>query len=176
MVYTLQKFKHYLLKEHFKMYIDHSALKYRVNKPVLGGRDMLMVTTITGVWLWGVCESWRLNAGPDHLSRIETSEEPSSLEEGLSNAELFVVHVADYHFADSIHFLMKGTTPEGYSTQEKKDLIVHTANLSVITGWLYKMGTYEILQRFVLECECMSILVEAHGGVAGGHYAGKATV
>ena len=38
MVYALQKFKHYLLGAHFKMFTDHSTLKYLVNKPVLGGR------------------------------------------------------------------------------------------------------------------------------------------
>ena len=38
MVYVLQKFKHYLLGSHFKMFMDHSALKYLVNKPVLGGK------------------------------------------------------------------------------------------------------------------------------------------
>ena len=37
MVSALQKFRHYLLGGHFKMYNDHSALKYLVNKPVLGG-------------------------------------------------------------------------------------------------------------------------------------------
>jgi len=36
MVYVLQKFKYYLLGAHFKMYTDHSTLKYLVNKPVLG--------------------------------------------------------------------------------------------------------------------------------------------
>ena len=35
MVYALQKFKHYLLGSHFKMFTYHSALKYLVNKPVL---------------------------------------------------------------------------------------------------------------------------------------------
>jgi hypothetical protein len=38
MVYALQKFRHYLLGGHFNMFIDHSPLKYIVNKPVLGGR------------------------------------------------------------------------------------------------------------------------------------------
>ena len=38
MVYVLQKYRHYLLGGHFKMYTDHSALKYLVNKPMLGGR------------------------------------------------------------------------------------------------------------------------------------------
>ena len=38
MVYALQKFRNYLLGSHFKMFTDHSALKYLVNKHVLGGR------------------------------------------------------------------------------------------------------------------------------------------
>jgi hypothetical protein len=38
MVYTLQKFRHYLLGKHFKMFTDHYALKYLVNRSVLGGR------------------------------------------------------------------------------------------------------------------------------------------
>ena len=33
MVYALQKFRHYLLGGHFKIFTDHSALKYLVNKP-----------------------------------------------------------------------------------------------------------------------------------------------
>lgn len=36
MVYTLQKLKYYLLGGHFKMFTDHSAFKYLVNKLVLG--------------------------------------------------------------------------------------------------------------------------------------------
>jgi hypothetical protein len=38
MVYALQKYEHYLLGKHFKMFTDHLALKYLVNKPVLRGR------------------------------------------------------------------------------------------------------------------------------------------
>jgi hypothetical protein len=37
MVYALQKFQHYLLGKHFKMVTDHYALKYLVDKLVLGG-------------------------------------------------------------------------------------------------------------------------------------------
>ena len=39
MVYVLQKFRHYLLGGHFKMFTEHSALKYLVNKPMLGGES-----------------------------------------------------------------------------------------------------------------------------------------
>jgi hypothetical protein len=40
MVYALQKFRHCLLGKNFKMFTDHSALKYLVNKPVLGGESI----------------------------------------------------------------------------------------------------------------------------------------
>jgi hypothetical protein len=39
MVYALQKFHHYLLGGHFKMFTNHSVLKYLVNKPMLGGES-----------------------------------------------------------------------------------------------------------------------------------------
>lgn len=38
MVYALQKFRHYMLGGHFKIYTDHFALKYLVNKAMLGGK------------------------------------------------------------------------------------------------------------------------------------------
>jgi hypothetical protein len=40
MVYALQNFGHYLLGKHFKMFTDHSSLKYLVKKPVLGGENL----------------------------------------------------------------------------------------------------------------------------------------
>jgi hypothetical protein len=36
MVYALQKYIHYLLGQHFKMFTNRSTLRYLVNKPVLG--------------------------------------------------------------------------------------------------------------------------------------------
>ena len=35
-MYALKNFKHYFFGAHFKMYTDHSTLKYLVNKPMLG--------------------------------------------------------------------------------------------------------------------------------------------
>lgn len=60
--------------------------------------------------------------------------------------------------------------------QQKKELVVWAGDFSMIVGHLYKMGPDEILGRYVPEHERNSILVEAHGGVAGGHYTGKSTM
>jgi len=35
MLYSLQKFQHYILGGPFKFFIDHFSLKYLVNKPIL---------------------------------------------------------------------------------------------------------------------------------------------
>jgi hypothetical protein len=48
MVYTLHKFRHYMLGSNFKMYIDHSALRYLFNKLVLGG-DMHVAIIVSGI-------------------------------------------------------------------------------------------------------------------------------
>ncbi len=38
MVFSLHKFKHYLLSNKFVFYVDHMALVYLVNKPQVPGR------------------------------------------------------------------------------------------------------------------------------------------
>lgn len=96
------------------------------------------------------------------------------MEEGLPDAQLFVVCVADNNFVDIIHFLTTGTTPEGYTIQQEKELVVHVTDFSLIAGHLYKMGEDEILHWYVPKFEINNVLAEAHGGDAGGHYAGKA--
>jgi len=94
-----------------------------------------------------------LNAGPDHLSQIEMGEEPTNLEEGLPDAQLFIVHIADRHFEDIIHFLTMGTASKECSVQLKKELVVRAADFSVSTGHLYNMGNDEILRWYVLKIE-----------------------
>lgn len=108
--------------------------------------------------------------GPDHISCIETREEPTNLEEGMHDTQIFVVHIADNHFVDILHFLNIGMALEGYTSQQKKKLVVHTTEFSVIAGHFYKMGLDEILRCYVPDFERNSIIVEAHGGAAGGNY------
>ena len=83
MLYMLQKFRHYLLGRHFKMYTDNSTLKYLINKSVLGGEICRWLLLFQEYDFEVIVKLGRLNVGPDHLSRIETGEEPTNLEEGL---------------------------------------------------------------------------------------------
>ena len=98
MVYALQKFKHYLLGSHFKMFTDNSALKYLVNKPVLGGKICRWLLLFQEYDFEVIVKPGRLNAGPDHLSRLESGKEPISLGECLPDAQLFSIQIADDQF------------------------------------------------------------------------------
>jgi hypothetical protein len=89
MVYALQNFRHYLLGQHFKMFTDHYALKYLVNKLVLGGIICIWLMLFQEFDFEVIVKPGRLNAGLDHLSRITNGDEPSSLENNFPDAKRF---------------------------------------------------------------------------------------
>jgi hypothetical protein len=175
MVYALHKFHHYLLGGHFKMFIDHSTLKYLVNKPVLGGRICRWLLLFQEYDFEIIIKPGRMNKGPDNLSRLEHGEEPTSLEDTLSDAQLMAIRKIDEHFIEMVQFLLTGITPSQYTIPQKKQLVVCTADFSLIFRQLYKMGPDEILKRCIMEEERPMILTKAHEGIAGGHYAVKET-
>jgi hypothetical protein len=101
MVYALQKYIHYLLGKQFKMFIDHSTLKYLVNKPVLGGRIYLWLLLFQEFDFEVIVKPGKLNAGPDHLLRVTNGEEPMNLEDNFLDAQLFSVQIDDDYFKRS---------------------------------------------------------------------------
>ena len=128
------------------MFIDHSTLKYLVNKPVLEGRICSWLFLFQEYEFEIIVKLGRLNAGPDHLSRLESSEEPTNLEDSLPDAQLFSIHIADDYFADIIEFLITRNALVDYSEKQRKQLVVKVADFTIIAGQLYKLGPNEILR------------------------------
>ena len=67
------------------MFTKHFSLKYLVNNPVLGGKICCWILLFHEFDFEIIVKSGCLNVGPNHLSKIETSEAPTKIEEGLSN-------------------------------------------------------------------------------------------
>jgi hypothetical protein len=65
------------------MFKDHSALKYLVNKPVLGGKIYRWLFLFQEYDFEIIFKLGRMNNGPDHLLRLEHGEDPTSLEDTL---------------------------------------------------------------------------------------------
>ena len=105
------------------MYTDNSTLKYLVNKPVLGGKICQWLLLFQEFDFEVIVKPGRLNVRPDHLSRTESGEEPTSLEDNFPDAQLFVIHMMDdqnHEFNAIIHFFRTGYAHEGTSTNQKK--------------------------------------------------------
>jgi hypothetical protein len=175
MVYALHKFHHYLLGGHFKMFTDHSALKYLVNKPVLGGRICIWILLFQEYDFEIIVKPGIMNKGPDYFSRLEHGEERTNLEDEILDAQLLAIRNIDDHFTEIVQFLSTRMTPSEYTIPQKKQLVVHAIDFSLIDGHIYNMGPDEILRRCVMEAEQPLILTESHEGITGGHYVGKAT-
>jgi hypothetical protein len=120
MVYELKKFCHYLLGGHFKMFTDHFTLKYLVNKPVLGGIICRWLLLFQEYDFEIIVKPSILNKGPDHLLRLEHGEEPTSLEDALSDAQLLAIRNMDDHFTEIVQFLSIGMAPSEYTIPQKK--------------------------------------------------------
>ena len=120
MVYALQKLWHYLFGGHFKMFSDHSALKYLVNKPLLGGKIYRWLLLFQDFDFEIVVKPRWLNTGPDHLSHIENGEEPTNIDDGFPDTQLFRVDIIDDRYAPIIQFLAISVTLEDMTTSQKK--------------------------------------------------------
>jgi len=111
MGYALHNFRHYLLGWNFKMFTDHSSLKYLFNQIVLGGnicRWLLFSQDydFEVVVKWGI-----LTVGLDNLSRLEIGEEPMNIEDNLPDVQLFAIRISNDHLADINKFLTIGMVP-----------------------------------------------------------------
>jgi hypothetical protein len=120
MLYALHNFINYLLGKHFKMFIYHSALKYLVNKPVLGGRMCRWLLLFQEYDFEIIVRLGKLNAGPEHLSRIPNGEDPNNLEENFPDANLFSVQIAEDYFANIVGFFSIGMVPKEFTVVQKK--------------------------------------------------------
>ena len=62
----------------------------------------------------------QLNSSLDHLSRIETEEEPTNIDDEFPDVQLFFVDIADDHYAPIIQFLATGVSLKNLLTSQKK--------------------------------------------------------
>lgn len=111
MVFALQNFSHYLLPTPFTFYTDHQALKYLVNKPLHHGRICRWLLLFQEFEFEVVILPGKANVGPDHLSRIESGEDPTGIDDDLPDAHLFRLEAITAELAEIAQYLQEGKAP-----------------------------------------------------------------
>ena len=104
------------------------------------------------------------------MSRINTGEEPTGVEDDLPDKHIFRIEAVPVELEEIAQFLKNGQAPECMSAKKKQILAMKATPYTLINGFLYKMGLDEVLCRCVPEHERENIMHEAHYGLAGGHF------
>jgi hypothetical protein len=128
MVHALQKIRHYLLGGNFKFFIDHSTMKYLVNKSVLEGRICRWILLFQEFSFEAAMKLGRLNVGSNHLSRLESCELGDIVNDQLPYANIFKVEAILNYLSDITLFSTTGTCPEDYSTTQGRHVVIRETN------------------------------------------------
>ena len=185
MIYSVTKFRHYLLGRKFSFHVDHSALLYLVSKASLTGK-LARWTLLLQEFEFEIFHRPGIqHAVADYLSRLDSGETGDGVPDEFPDAELFrvtaetatdeTVAPEDKWLTNMHQFLSTGLPPEEMNRDERKRLAVQSRHFCLLRDTLYHKGADGIWRRAVRSDEKDIILREAHCGVAGGHYAGDAT-
>ena len=112
-MYSMKNYGHYLLGLHFKLFMDHSTLKYLINKPVLGGRIFIWLLLFQEYDFEIIVKLGEPNVGLYHLSIITLGEQGASLDDTLLDSYLFRIIMVDEQLEDISYFLTIGIVPKG---------------------------------------------------------------
>jgi hypothetical protein len=182
MIYSVTKFRHYLLSKRFTFHVDHSALLYLVSKASLTGKLARWTLLLQEYEFDIVHRPGAQHVVADYLSRLESGEASAGVADDFPDAGIMMVTPEagprddpDKWLTDMIYFLSHGLPPEELSKAEWKRLGVRNRAFSLMNDNLYHQSADGIWRRVVRQDERVEVLRECHSGVAGGHYAGEVT-
>ena len=89
MVYTVKKFRHYLLANRFIFFVDHHVLMYLVNKTCATGHILRWFVILLEFDFTIVVKPGCSHQRADHLSHITNGEAPIGVDDDLLDATLF---------------------------------------------------------------------------------------
>ena len=175
MVYSVKKFRHYLLLNPVVFYVDHMALRYLVNKPDLSGRIARWVLLLEEFDYTVEYKPGKKHLQADHLSRLSTTLGTEPIDDEFPDASLFTVDVVPTWYANIATFLSTHKMPVGLSKVERRKVRVNSKHFAIIAHRLYRRGVDGVLRRCIADEEISLVLEASHDSLCGGHFAGRLT-
>jgi len=88
-IFSLQKFKHYILEIPFLFFTDCQDLKYLVNKPIHHGNIFHWILLFQEFDFEIIIRQGKKNAGPYNLSRLDIREYHIGINDDILDVNLF---------------------------------------------------------------------------------------
>ncbi len=121
MVFSLHKFRHYLLGNKFVFYVDHTALVYLVNKPLVSRKIAKWSLLFPEYDFIVVYKPGITHVIVDALSRLLNIIEPTSVSNQTTYASLF--YTGPEWLNDVKEFLKIGQLESTLLVQQKQRLV-----------------------------------------------------
>ena len=80
------------------------------------------------------------------MSRIDTGEEPTGIENDLPDAHLFQIEFVPSDLEETAQFLKEGCALEGTSDKKKNTMAMKATPYTIINIFLYKLGLDDVLR------------------------------
>ena len=172
-VYSINKFCHYITGYEFFVHTDHSAIIFLMNKPIRNGRVTRWLLLLQEFNITIIDRPSKENIVAYFLSRIQHEDGTKTIDNTFPDEHLFFVSVQTPWFADISNYLATGKIPNHLSPHEKHRIIVQSSNYSWVDNDLFHIGPDLIIRRYVWEDEMEDILHACHDGPCGGHFSDK---
>ncbi|KAJ8774225.1 hypothetical protein K2173_009656 [Erythroxylum novogranatense] len=167
-VYAFEKFRSYLVGTKVKVFTDHSAIKYLIEKKDAKSRLIRWVLLLQEFDLEIVDRKGTENQVADHLSRMENANSSSpkagQINESFPDGRLFMVNDKQIPwYADFINYLVCKQLPPDFTYQQKKKLMHDVREYFWDEPYLYKLGKDNVLRRCVPFEEQQNIIYHSNG-------------
>ncbi|WJZ97357.1 hypothetical protein VitviT2T_015966 [Vitis vinifera] len=175
-VFSLDKFRAYLVGSSIVVFTDHSALKYLLTKQDAKARLIRWILLLQEFNLQIRDKKGVENVVADHLSRLVIAHDSYGLpiNDDFPEESLMSIEVASW-YSHIANFLVTGEVPSEWSAQDKRHFFAKIHAYYWEEPFLFKYCADQIIRKCVPEQEQSGILFHCHDSACGGHFASQKT-
>ena len=172
-VYSINKFRHYITGYEFFVHTNHSAIIFLVNKPITNGRVTRWLLLLQEFNITVIDRPGKENLVADFLSHIQHDSDTKPIDDTFPGEHLFAVSIQTPWFADIENYLATRKVPHHLTPYKKRCIIVQRFNYSWVDNDHFRTGPDLIIRICVQEDEMIDILQACYDGPCGGHFSDR---
>jgi hypothetical protein len=165
MVFSVKKYRYYLLMNPVVLFVDHMALHYLVNKPELSGRLARWVLLLSEFDYTVQYKPGKMHLQADHLSRLSSEVNKEDMADEFTDDQLFTIRKAPSWYTHIAEFLDTQEYPPQMDKNERRKLRVNNTTLYSFS-WEYSrsLGLSEAIVFHILGVFIDSMNMGGGGG------------
>ncbi|RDX82427.1 Retrovirus-related Pol polyprotein from transposon 17.6, partial [Mucuna pruriens] len=169
-VFSLDKFRPYLLGSKIVVFSDHAALKYLLKKLDAKLRLIQWILLLQEFNVEIRDKKGTENAVADHWSQLEREIDPIPIRDEFLDEQILQMTHATPWYADICNYLVTSTYPIGVSKVMKERLESDAKYYIWDDPYLWKLCNDQVTRRCISESEIKSVLHFFYSTTKGGHY------